>query len=245
LKKTLGATCASALLMACSSMHTSTIAPTPEPGVVTALEQACLQDPLDASKWERLAAALADRGERERATVMYLQASTLRTHDVHADYTLLRNNVVDAHAEVAAIESTMPRTEVRQVGAAMVQVMRLPAVHATVGGSDAELATKAGAVSTLQAIVRLEISNGNGVNGAAAKLAHSLDVEGLKTVRLTNMRSFNVPFSRIEYQSGQMALAQTLGRRLSLPLHTLRGNAAYADVRIVLGRDTSQATYLK
>jgi hypothetical protein len=112
---------------------------------------------------------------------------------------------------------------VRQIGAALVEVLRIPAADQT-------------------PIVRLEISNGNGVTGAAARLARSLDGNGVKTVRLTNTRPFTVPLSRIEYQREQQAIAQQLGKRLGLPLQKLRGNPAYADMRIVLGHDVR---YLK
>jgi hypothetical protein len=251
LKKSLSAACAGMLLMACSGMQTTAVAPAPGVDVINTLEQACLLDPLNASKWERLAAELASNGERERAAVMYLQAATLRAHDVQADYALLRQGVRDAREdEAAALAAAMPRTEVRQMGAAMVQVLRIPAAHAVDGTTPASAPTSptTGSWYAAPSIIRLEISNGNGVTGAAARLAQSLDVEGLKTVRLSNVRPFTVPLSRIEYQSGQKALAQTLSRRLNLPLHTLhtlRGNPAYADMRIVLGHDATQATYLK
>jgi hypothetical protein len=248
LKKSLSAACAGMLLMACGGMQTTTVAPPHGADAVDALERACLLDPLDASKWERLGAELASNGERERAAVMYLQAATLRAHDVQADYALLRQGVRDARAdEAAAVAASMPRTEVRQVGAAMVQVLRIPATHAVDSATPAATPTSpaTGSSYTSPSVIRLEISNGNGVTGAAARLAQSLDMEGLKTVRLSNLRPFTVPLSRIEYQSGQKALAQTLSQRLNLPLHTLRGNPAYADMRIVLGHDTSQASYLK
>ena len=243
MKKSLGAACAGMLLMACSGMQTTATAPAPGAEVISVLEQACLLDPLDASKWEQLAAALASNGERERAAIMYLQATTLRAHDVQADYALLREAVRDARAdEAAALAATMPRTEVRRIGAALVQVLRIPA---TLAANSAMPLPTTGSSSVTPAVIRLEISNGNGVAGAAARLAQALDVEGLKTVRLSNVRPFKVPLSRIEYQDGQKALAQALSHRLNLPLHTLRGNPAYADMRIVLGHDTSQATYLK
>jgi hypothetical protein len=56
------------------------------------------------------------------------------------------------------------------------------------------------------------------------------------------VRPFTVPLSRIEYQREQTAMARQLGQRLGLPLHRLRGNPAYADMRIVLGHDVR---YLK
>ena len=228
MKKTFGAACAGALLMACSGMQTTT----PAEGDIAALEMACVRDPLDAATWERLAAALATGGERERAATMYLQAATLRTHDIRGDYALLKAELKDARvAEDEARTAAMPRTQVRQIGAALVEVLRIPA------SGEPEAAAPGS-----MAIVRLEISNGNGVTGAAARLARLLDVDGLKTVRLTNVRPFTVPLSRIEYQREQTVLARQLGDRLGLPLHKLRGNPAYADMRIVLGHDVR---YLK
>ncbi len=205
MKKSIFAGCM--LLAACGSVPVEA----PMTDAITPLEQACLRDPLNPEKWERLAAALAIEGERERAATMYLQAASLRTHDVQQDYVTLKQAVAD----------TVPRTEVRRVNAALVEVRRIPA------GEE---------------VVRLEISNGNGITGAAARLARTLGVEGVKTVRLSNLRPFVVPQSRIEYQRQQQQMAQVLGRRLGLPLQAARGSTAYADLRIVLGHD---ARYLK
>ena len=114
----------------------------------------------------------------------------------------------------------------RRVSAALVEVLRIPAAAAT----------------TATTTVTLEISNGNGVTGAAARLARALDVDGVKTVRLSNLRPFVELQSRIEYRRDQQHMAQALGRRLGLPLQAARGGGAYADMRIVLGHDTR---YLK
>lgn len=224
MKKTLVAVGAGALLIACGGMRTMATAPVDSD--ILALERACVRDPLDAAKWEELAAALATGGERERAATMYLQAATLRAHDMRGDYALLKEELKDARVAEAAV-ADLPRTQVRRLGAALVEVLRMPAQESA---------------SASSSIVRLEISNGNGVTGAAARLARSLDADGLKTVRLSNVRPFIVPLSRIEYQHDQKLLAQQLGNRLKLPLHKLRGNPAYADMRIVLGHD---ARYLK
>ncbi|MYM23087.1 hypothetical protein GTP46_10560 [Duganella sp. FT135W] len=209
--KPLAATCL--LLAACGSVQ---IKAPPAADEITPLEQACLHDPLDPAKWEQLAAALAVAGERERAAAMYLQAASLRTHDVREDYATLK----------IALDDGKPRTQVRHVASGLVEVTR---TH----GAAREVAAQ---------IVRLEISNGNGVTGAAARLARSLDVDGVKTVRLSNVRPFVVPKSRIEYRHEQQEMAQALGRRLGLPLQAARGATAYADLRIVLGHDVR---YLK
>lgn len=209
MKKPLAAACL--LLAACSSVKIEE----PAADVITPLEQACLRDPLDPAKWEQLAAALATAGERERAAAMYLQAASLRTHDVQQDYTTLKQ----------ALNETTPRTQVRQIAAGLVEVLRI-----------------GGEATALVVPVRLEISNGNGVTGAAARLARSLDLDGVKTVRLSNVRPFVEPQSRIEYQREQKQAAQALGRHLKLPLQAARGASAYADLRIVLGHDVR---YLK
>jgi hypothetical protein len=232
-KKTLSAACAGVLLMACGGMQTTATAPVAQD--LTALEQACVHDPMNPANWEQLAVALATGGERERAAVMYLQAATLRAHDIRQDYALLKQELKD----VRVAESTLlPRTQVRQLGAALVEVLRIPAGGATQTPQPAS----PDHAPAQTPVVRLEISNGNGVTGAAARLARSLDGDGLKTVRLTNTRPFTVPLSRIEYQREQQALAQRLGKRLGLPLQKLRGSPAYADMRIVLGHDVR---YLK
>jgi hypothetical protein len=209
MNKPLAAACL--MLAACGSVQVEA----PPVDTITPLEQACLRDPLDPAKWEQLAAALAIAGERERAAAMYLQAASLRTHDVRQDYATLKQ-AVTSHDDV-------PRTQVRQIAPGLVEVTR---THA----------------QTEVAIVRLEISNGNGITGAAARLARSLEVDGVKTVRLSNVRPFVEPQSRIEYQREQQKMAQALGRRLNLPLQPARGDTAYADLRIVLGHD---ARYLK
>jgi hypothetical protein len=207
---------ACALLAACGSVQMTA----PVEDSITPLEQACMHNPLDPERWERLAAALSINGQRERAATMYLQAASLRAHDARQDYATLKQ------ARDEAIADSMPRTQVRRLGPAMVEVVRTaPAVATTIA---------AGAP-----LLRLEISNGNGVSGAAARLARSLQAEGLKTVRLSNMRPFVVPVSRIEYPRDQQQMAQELGRRLGLRLQQAKAPAgmAHADMRIVLGRD--------
>lgn len=209
MKRILVAACT--LLAACGSVQQDAL---PEDSI-TPLEQACMQNPLDPVRWEQLAAALAIAGVRERAATMYLQAASLRMHDVQQDYATLKQ------ARDEAVAEAMPRTQVRRVGPALVEVLRIPASSGDAG----------------TALVRLEISNGNGINGAAARLARTLDADGLKTVRLSNLRPFVVPRSRIEYPQEQQAAAQALGSRLRLPLQQRRGGPAYADLRIVLGHD--------
>ncbi|WP_161054988.1 LytR C-terminal domain-containing protein [Duganella levis] len=216
MKKSLLTACV--LLAACSGVQIAE----PVADSITPLEQACMRDPLDPARWEQLAAALAIAGQRERAAVMYLQAASLRTYDVKQDYATLKQ------ARDEAMVNGMPRTQIKRLGPALVEVLR-----------SGEAAGDSAAAPT--PTLRLEISNGNGVAGAAARLARSLERDGVKTVRLSNLRPFVVPVSRIEYPRAQRQVAQALGRRLGLrleqQLEQRRAGLAYADMRIVLGHD--------
>jgi hypothetical protein len=262
MKKALLATATGLALIACGGMpkQAPSIAAPPAvaPGgpVITALERDCLSDPMDAVKWEALAAALEADGQRERALRMYEQAATLREHDVRRDYALLRGKTAAPRESAPDPLASMPRTQVRQLGAALVEVLRIaPAAPAAPAAkamampgpapapgkpaNAANASNPANPTAAPHAPVRLEISNGNGVNGAAARLARSLSVDGLKTVRLTNVRNFDVPISRIEYQREQQGMAESLSARLGLPLTAKSEKSPHADMRIVLGHDAS------
>lgn len=240
------------LLAACGGLHTATTSTAPAVGtadVITMLERACLDDPTDAAHWARLAAALDADGQRTRATRFYQQAATLSAHDARRDYAVLAAAAVapapvaPAAAAAAGVDATLPRTQVRQVGAAMVQVVRVPAATATATATvvASAPATAPSAVTLADADpVRLEISNGNGITGAAARLARTLDVDGLKTTRLTNVKHFNVPLTRIEYPHAQQRMAETLSHRLGVPLRVRRETAARTDLRLVLGHDAAE-----
>ena len=257
---TAAAALAGLLLAACGGLPTASVAtPTPTPqeatqDVITTLERACLLDPMNAANWARLATALEADGQRERATRFYQQAATLSAHDARRDYALLAGAAVgttvqaavSVRAQVAAdAYADMPRTQVQQIGAAMVQVVRVEAppklarVAPSVASSPA--ASAASAAASL-APIRLEISNGNGVTGAAASLARvarTLDLDGLTTMRLTSSRPFTVPRTRIEYPHAQRALAEALSHQLDIPLK-VRRDTAPRDLRIVLGHDSGR-----
>lgn len=256
---TAAATLAGLLLAACGGLPAASVATQAAPqeatkDAITALERACLLDPMNAANWARLATALEADGQRERATRFYQQAATLSAHDARRDYALLAGAAAGAAAPAAQsvpvpaaadAYAGMPRTQVQQIGAAMVQVVRVeaPALAARVAPAVASSPAAATATAASSAApadpVRLEISNGNGVTGAAASLARTLDLDGVTTVRLTNARPFTVPRTRIEYPHAQRALAEALSHQLDIPLK-VRRDTAPRDVRIVLGHDSGR-----
>ena len=85
----------------------------------------------------------------------------------------------------------------------------------------------------------LEISNGNGVNGAAKRMSQYLKTKGIITGRLTNADHFNHESSRIFYGKDQLDNAQSLLE--SLPdgngAELVDTNGGGDRIRLVLGMD--------
>lgn len=88
--------------------------------------------------------------------------------------------------------------------------------------------------------LRVEVSNGNGVNGMAARVREYLRGRGGSVVRLTNAEHFQYEHSVIYYRSGRRQ--QLEGLMATLPLQNVSllesdELAANVDVRVLLGRD--------
>ncbi|MBA5607909.1 LytR C-terminal domain-containing protein, partial [Duganella sp. FT3S] len=110
----------------------------------------------------------------------------------------------------------------------------LPSTPAVV----AKAATAAPAAVPATVPPRLEISNGNGVTGLAARYRSVLGKIGILASRLSNARPFRQQESVIEYRPGFAAQAASLQR--ALPGRTaLQQSAALtrSDVRLLLGKD--------
>lgn len=91
--------------------------------------------------------------------------------------------------------------------------------------------------------LRIEVSNGNGVNGMARAVGTEMSQTGLNIARITNARPFNklqtLIMCRPELKSAAMELAKTMPTKPKIVLR----DVAYrrVDVRVVLGADTSLA----
>jgi len=88
---------------------------------------------------------------------------------------------------------------------------------------------------------KIEISNGNGVEGLARKVGEQLRGTGYSGARLTNQKPFNVGVSQIQYRQGFEDVAARLrddvpGRVLLVPSENLRSDIA---LRLLLGKDFS------
>jgi len=88
--------------------------------------------------------------------------------------------------------------------------------------------------------VRLELSNGNGVTGAAARMREWLATQGVATRYLTNRQPYNQRHTMIEYRSGNEAAARRMAQLLPFPVETVVASRLRADLRVVLGHDWKQ-----
>ena len=208
---------------------------------LTALEQACLLDPLNALAWQHLAQVLERLGQHARAAVMRRQAQSLQEHDLRSDLAVLRSEAPPQAVPVAAPlpdAPAMARIDITQTDG-MARLQRVPAVAAV-----AERSMPAAAVPR----PRLEIVNGNGVPGLAAALARSLAGAPVQVVRLANETSFQVARTRVEYRPAQEQAARQLARQLGLQVQTqVQTQAAdcpASELRLVLGRDLSDPAML-
>lgn len=87
--------------------------------------------------------------------------------------------------------------------------------------------------------VRLEVTNGNGVTGAAGKISKYLRVQGYATPRLSNKKPYNTQTTQIHYRAGYEAQAQLVqSKLLDMPQLVERNDMrANVSVRVVLGKD--------
>lgn len=191
------------------------------------LEQACLLDPLNARNWRQLAQVLQQLGQRERAALMLLQAQSLQAHDARSDYALLSEQ---QHTEAG--ETSLARIEITQTQG-MARLQRVPAAS--------------GAAMPPALLVqrsRLEILNGNGVQGLAAAMARSLAGGPVQVVRLGNEPPYQIAHTRVEYRPAQEAAGRLLARQLGPQVRAIATDCKACDLRLVLGRDFSDPALL-
>ncbi|HEX6705489.1 MAG TPA: tetratricopeptide repeat protein [Albitalea sp.] len=90
---------------------------------------------------------------------------------------------------------------------------------------------------------RLEISNGNGVTGMAARVGRLLARQGIATQRLTNQRPFAQALTIVQYGAGHEEAAQRIARSMPAEARadTKPTPGLHSDVRVVLGHDWVKA----
>ncbi len=215
---------------------------------IAALERACLLDPLNYRAWRYLGSSLEKIGRTERAELMYKQASALEQHDFKSDYALAERKgvaVIDGAVRTGPARDGWAKTEVRQTGSGMFELRRaaLPTLTAApmpVAAPSVEAIEEAQpdeAAGTVEEVAKLEIRNGNGITGMARSLARKIGHPGLRVVRLSNEKSFNVEHTRVEYQGAFREAATKLAERFGGATLQEVESCNTADMRLVIGRD--------
>ena len=206
-----------------------------------ALEKACLLDPLSQRAWQYLGETLLKLGQEERGRQMLRQAEALREHDFRADYA-----TANGGARLPAIEQAVKTeqhpddeewasVEVIRRDDGMLELRRVPARAAPPHSAPVDMA--AAEPPAPEAIARLEISNGDGRQGLARFVSRQLRDPGLKVVRLTNEKGFDVRRTRVEYQPAFRTAAERLARHVGSGEPVEADMAGHADVRLVIGHD--------
>jgi len=202
----------------------------------TELERAVALDPQDARAWHNLGSVMEKQGQAERARRMFAQARAARLGKAAPPE-------AGADAPSPLQSSASGRTEIAHAGPGIYELRQAGTARETreAKGKETDLAADARARPA-----RVEVSNGNGVNGLAKSVGMVIGGDGLKVVRLTNQKRFNVRASRIEYKSGYEHAARALAQALGQPVQLEPGGAlATADLRLVLGRDMRDANALR
>jgi hypothetical protein len=226
---------------------------------VTALEKACLLDPLSHSAWFHLGESLQKLGQEQRAQEMFRQAAALQSHDARADYSAVGGSEVPAvqKAMEAPVRSggEWAATEIVARADGLLELRRplpLPAPPQVAESLPLQVSPVLPPAppqplpqqpdAALQAAL-LEIRNGNGVTGMAKSLSQRMGDPSLKVVRLTNEKGFGVRQTRVEYGHGHEPAARRLAARFDNAAVVEVSNCNRSDVRLVLGRDIARADF--
>lgn len=93
---------------------------------------------------------------------------------------------------------------------------------------------------------RIEIANGNGVRGMAARMGGYLRDNGYASPRLTNHQTFSQRRTEIQYVAGSADLARQVERSFGQPARLVQVASLerQAPVRVVLGKDFDESTVI-
>ena len=202
------------------------------------LEVAVSQDPGNAIALANLRNAMAQMGIASgTATATAAQPAPLVAAGGSAVATAGADTAAPAPASNPVTATPAAATEMAATPAiAAAEASPTPAPVATTPA--AALPPEAATPGALR-IARLEVSNGNGVNGMAAQLGLWLAARGVPTQRLTNQQPYDQRRTVIQFRSGQDEAARRLASLLPASAQTAAraSPGLVSDVRVVLGQD--------
>ena len=227
---------------------------------VAALRQAVALAPERAQLLNNLGYALLLDGRRADArAILRLTLAVEPTHEMasrnlaYVDQQLAAAAASRAATQVAAPQPA-PLPEPEGVAApAPVQAAPMPPPPHPAGSAAQRPATpSAGAATHVSTVaparpsldgVSIEIVNGNGINGAAARLRQLLRERGVEVRRLSNRLPYDSPRTLVLYRSGMADAAQAMAHRM--PVNAVVGPApagsTNADLSVLLGHDIRYA----
>lgn len=208
-------------------------------------------NPKGAHLYNNLGYAYLVQGANDQAAAAFEKALALEPGNQRA-----MNNLETARLN-------MGRDEPKQVAAipaepagkaARAEPAKVPAEASPAPSSAPDTATMAKAAEVhptsepakpAEALVRefkLEVSNGNGINGMAAGFRGFLKRQGIATARLTNQKPFTQETTQTQYRAGYRAEAAALNAQLPKPGALVETKSLRWDiqVRLVLGKDLAQ-----
>ena len=142
----------------------------------------------------------------------------------------------------AAVDAAPARLELVQlkpnVYALQVAAPTEPDAPAAVAVAPAAAQAPAAAASKAS---RVEIANGNGIDGMARRIGKLLSARGILVARLSNERPYRQRATTIEFRPGYAAQAEALKLALRGNVALVEANIASprADLRLVLGKDAN------
>ncbi|HBF51701.1 MAG TPA: hypothetical protein DDX04_16630 [Massilia sp.] len=212
---------------------------------VTALEKACLLDPLNGRASHNLGETLRRMGQHERADLMFRQASALQAHDFRSDYTAAGGSAVAAIQ--AAVEAPRPdpewaATQVLAAADGTLTLCRVPSLRALAQELPAALPPQPlpSRPRNRPETVLLEIRNGNGVTGMARALSRQVGGGDVLVTRLSNEPGFKVQRTRIEHGAAYRDVAARLAGRFDGVTLVQVDTTQPVDVRLVIGQDMAR-----
>ena len=138
-------------------------------------------------------------------------------------------------------ETPVPQAMQLSAAGAAPQVAVMPSVPAMTVGL-AELMSKPVAASAPATVslkgLQVEIFNGNGVEGLAARTRAWLSERGVISGRLANLLPYDTQTTQVRYRPGHVAQARELSRRLPTSSEiAVADEGQRAELRVVLGHD--------
>lgn len=180
---------------------------------VSALQQAIALEPGNQHALNNLGMVYAQLGEEEKSREAFAQAAV--------------NQPVAPSQSMVVPEKSLDR--IVQVAPNVYELRPQPALAVSPSPQAQALAPHA----------RIEVSNGNGVNGMARRVGFYLKESGLPATRLTNTPGFNVAATRVEYRSGYEVEARQVAAAMPFRVEVVLSTSLRRDigVRLVLGKD--------